>query len=150
MTYRPYSAIIAAAQATSTKLSLNLYNNSGYSITALQPVAPVAGTGEIQPVDISNGSSSFRVLGLTSAAIPNGDYGDVVTHGRIQNISTPFSFGDFVYVAKDGTLTNVEPSYGTNGFTDGDYSIKVGMIVKNKDNPSQKDLIVNIEYGGAL
>jgi hypothetical protein len=150
MTYRPYAAIIAAAQSTTAKLSVNLYNNSGYNLTALQPVTPVSGTGEIQPVDVSSGSSSFRVLGVTSAAIPNGGFGDVVTHGRIQNISTSFAFGDFVYVAKDGTLTNVEPSYGLDGFTDGDYSIKIGMIVKNKDNPSQKDLIVNIEYGGAL
>lgn len=150
MTYRPYSAIIAAAQASSTKLSVGLANNSGYGIDALQPVTPVPGTGEIQAVDVSAGSTTFRVLGLASQAIPDGSSGDVVTHGRIQNVSTSFSFGDFVYVAKDGSLTNVEPLIGVGGFAEGDVAIKVGMIVKNKDNPSQKDLIVNVEYGGTL
>lgn len=153
MSYRPYSVIIqeAVTQAASQSgfLQTELDNNSGSSISAFQPVAS-DGNGEIKAIDPSVENDALKTLGVTTTSIADGSSGDVVTHGRLDNITTSFSFGDYVYVSKTGDLTNVEPSVGVASFVAGDWVIRIGTIVKNKTTPSQKDLMVNVTVVGQL
>jgi len=149
MTYRPYAAIIAEAQASGTSLEVDLENQSGSSIALLQPVASDGG-GRIKAIDVSSEADTFKALGLATEAIPNGDHGDVITHGRLLNVTTIYTFGDYLYVSKTGGLTNILPSAGVNGFVEGDFIVRVGLIVRNRANPAQKDIIVQIERGGQV
>jgi hypothetical protein len=55
-----------------------------------------------------------------------------------------------VYISKLGTLTNIKPSLGINGFGEGDFIIKIGMIAQNADNVLNKDLLVGIQVMGQL
>ena len=57
---------------------------------------------------------------------------------------------DVLYVSKTGGVTNVKPSIGVDGFTAGDVIIRLGVVSKNRDNPSNKDLIVNVAIIGVL
>ena len=68
----------------------------------------------------------------------------------MKGLVTTATFGDIMYVAKDGSLTNIKPTDGEDGFVSGDFVIKVGVIVKDSNNPSQKNLIVNIQVMGQL
>lgn len=149
MSYKPYAAIIAAAQAANTGIKFDMLNNSGSLINALQPVTS-DGSGQVKAIDPSVEDDSLKVVGVAAQMIPDGSSGSVVSHGKFENISTSFSFGDYVYVSKTGDLTNILPTIGSNGFTDGDFVIRVGVIVKNKTIPSQKDLVVQINIVGQL
>lgn len=149
MSFRPYSAIIAQAQASNTKLIFGMLNASGADIAFLQPVASDSG-GRAKAVDPSSQSDMLKVLGVAATIIPNNGSGNVITHGKIENITTTFSWGDYVYVGKDGLLTNIIPEVGSNGFVEGDYIIRIGLIVRNKDVPANKDLVVQIERLGQL
>jgi hypothetical protein len=150
MTYRPYAAIIAEAAAQNTNLQTDLTNNSGSDIAALQPVASVPGDGEIEAIDVTSQDSYLSALGLAVAAIPNGSDGNVITHGRLPNVTTSFNFGDYLYVGSDGNLTNLPPDIGSNGFVAGDFIIRMGIVVRNKVTPSQKDFLVQVERVGQL
>lgn len=149
MSFRPYSAIVAAAQASNSKLTFPMANDSGSAIAIYQPVC-LDGSGKIKDVDVSVEQDSLTVLGISTQAISNGSYGTIITHGRLENISTALNFGDYVYVSKAGGLTSTLPNIGVDGFLAGDFVIRVGLIVKNKDIPAQKDLVVNLELIGQL
>jgi hypothetical protein len=149
MTYRPYSAIISEASAGGNAVKYTLTNNFGFPISALTPVS-VESTGQFRPCLPSNETQSLNIVGVTEESVLNAEEGSVIGMGRILNVSLPFALGDFVWVSKTATLTNVTPEIGVGGFDVGDFVIRIGKIVKNQDNPLQKDLIVNISLIGQL
>lgn len=149
MSYRPYAAIVAEALSLSSKLVSDMANASGTSIAALQPVT-VDSSGLVKAIDVSVDSDAIKALGLAVDIIPNGSSGSVITHGRLLNVSTSYSQGDYLYVGKDGLLTNLLPEEGLYGFVGGDYVIRIGMVVKNNATPANKDVIINLQIIGKL
>lgn len=124
-------------------------NNSGSSIAAFTPVA-INSSGELALINVSVEVSAMSAIGVTVSAINNGNTGAVTSCGVLPNITTSAAFGDPIYVSKTGTLTNVKPSIGVGGFVAEDFIIRVGVIAKNPNNPSNKDLIVNMQIIGQL
>lgn len=149
MSYRPYAAIIAEAQASNSNLTVELLNESGMTIDELMAVG-IDSDGKITTIDVSDETSSLKVAGVTTESIPNLSSGIVALTGRIENITTTFSHGDYVYVAKNGELQNSIPEIGQDGFLAGDTVIRIGVIVRNADTPSNKDLLVKIQVIGKL
>jgi hypothetical protein len=149
MTYRPYAAIIAEAQASNSNLTAQMKNQSGSTIAALTPVA-IDDNGYITTIDVSDEDTIFSIAGVTQAAIADNATGTVSLAGRIENVSLPFAHGDYVYVSKTGGLTNQHPAIGVNGFVAGDAVIRVGVIVRNTNTPSNKDLLVKMQLVGKL
>jgi hypothetical protein len=149
MSYRPYSVLIAEAQASNSTQTVLLKNNTGSSMLALAPVA-IDSSGFMKNIDVTAEADSVKATGILKSNTVDQAYGEVVTSGKIENITTSLNFGDYVYVAKDGTLTNVLPSSGVNSFVTGDYAIRIGVIAKNQTNPANKDLLVSIVLVGQL
>lgn len=148
MTYRPYSNIIQQASAAQSQ-EITLKNNSGFTISILQPVS-VDSNGDIRPTNVSIESDAIKFLGVATENIPNGSSGKVILYGKLENISTSLSLGDYVYVSKSGGLTATLPSEGVDGFVAGDYVIRVGVIAKNQSNPLNKDLVLSPAIIGML
>lgn len=149
MSYKPYSAIVAAAVSSITGIKFEIYNNSGFGIVALQPVT-ADGNGRAKAIDVSVEDDALKVLGVASDAIADGAYGYVHTNGKIENVITSFAFGDYIYVSKTGGLTNILPSEGVDGFVAGDFIVRVGIITRNRVTPSQKDLVINLMIVGQV
>jgi hypothetical protein len=149
MSFRPYQSIInaAAGQATSSKIELT--NQSGLLIAALQPVT-IDSNGYIKRVDITNEVDAVKTVGLALANIANNSSGDILVFGRADNVSIPFTFGDYLYVSKTGGLTSSFPTEGYEGFVTGDFVIRVGVVARNTTTPSNKDILVSIGIIGQL
>ena len=143
MTYRPTGA------ATSTNISDNRMNNTGVTILKATP-ARFNTLGELEFVNVAIEAETLSIAGVASSDIPNATSGNVVTTGKISNVTTIAVFGDVVWVSKSGGLTNLKPSIGIDGFVAGDFVVVVGVIAKNSDNPANKDLVVNINLVGQL
>jgi hypothetical protein len=126
-----------------------LQNNTGFAISGSTPVC-IDASGDISLIDVSSEIEALATCGITVESIPNGDYGLVATDGKIENTTVGGAFGDIIYVDKFGALTNIKPSEGVNGFTIGDFVIRVGVISKNNDNPVQKDLLLSLAIVGQL
>ena len=146
MTYRPYSQISSSVDLSTIKTSL--LNTSGLTILKHIPVR-INSNGDIMPVDVASEADIFSLVGISSSMISTGNYGDVVTQGRVEDIDG-FDFGEYVYISKSGGLTNVLPDEGSYGFVSGDWVVKVGVIAKNPSDPILKDLIVNMQIVGQL
>ncbi len=149
MTYRPYAAIVAEAQASNSNLVTQIRNESGSNIGALTPVA-IDDDGYLTTIDVSDDNTVFSIVGVTQGLIANNTIGNVSLAGRIENISVPFAHGDYVYVSKTGGLTNQLPEIGVDGFLEGDTVIRVGVIVRNTNMPLNKDLLVKMQLVGKL
>lgn len=149
MSYRPYAAIIAEAQANNSNLTVELLNDSGSTIDELTAVG-IDADGKITVIDVSDETSSLKVAGVTTESIADLSSGIVALTGRIENITTSFSHGDYIYVSKTGELQNTTPEIGEFGFLAGDTIIRVGVVVRNANNPSNKDLLVKIQVIGKL
>ena len=141
------AALAGATNAGSTQPTLE--NQSGSTIAKAVPVK-IDALGYIAPIDPSVEADAFAIVGVTNASIADNTTGKVVSNGLLENITTSASYGDSVFVAKDGSLTNVKPSIGVGGFVAGDWVIRVGVISRNVTTPSQKDLLVNITIVGQL
>jgi hypothetical protein len=126
-----------------------MINDSGSTIPVLTPVA-VDADGRLQLVDVANDDASISLAGLTFEDILDGQSGRVTLTGKIENITTPFAPGEYLYVSKSGGLTNLIPQIGFGGFVSGDSIIRVGVIVRNADIPSNKDLLVKMQLVGKL
>lgn len=148
MSYRPYNLIIAAASASSTGVSYSLINASGSPMAAYLPVT-LDSSGDIKPIDVSVESDALRIIGITIQSILNATAGSVMNLGRIENV-TGFNLGDVLYVSKTGGLTTTLPEIGVGGFVASDFVIKIAKISKNQTNPSNKDMIVQIQLIGQL
>lgn len=149
MTYRPFNIIIQQAAASSSATSSALINSSGSTIAALTPIR-VDNNGDMRMIDVSLETSALSVAGLTIATTPHMSTGEVITQGRLTDITIGFAVGDYVYVSKSGTLTNVLPTNGANGFVDGDFIIRIGVVAKNELDSNKKDLFVNISVAGQM
>ena len=143
MSYRPYNKI------TTVAISDTRTNNTGVTMAKGTP-ARINSNGELDFVDVSLESSSFPVVGLISQDIADGSFGNFLTVGKVTDITTTASFGDVVFVSKTGGLTNIKPTIGVEGFIEGDFVIQVGVVAKNEDNPSLKDLILNVSLVSQL
>lgn len=150
MSYRPYDAIVAQAVAiTSAAAKFTIQNDSGSDILAFQPVATDS-EGKVKGINISEDMDALKLLGIAVENISNGSYGNVIASGKLENITTVFDFGDYIYVSKTGGLTNILPSEGVGGFASEDWILRIGLIVRNRQIPSQKDLVVNLSIVGRL
>lgn len=147
MGYTPLSYILTQVSGQSSYAKSELLNNSGSAISGFIPVRANT-SGELGLVNVAMESAS-SIVGITLTSIPNGNSGDVVTSGKIENINS-FDLGDVIYVSKSGGLTNTKPEIGVDSFVAGDWIISVGVIAKNQSNPSNKDLFVNIQIIGQL
>jgi hypothetical protein len=87
---------------------------------------------------------------LLESTTANGAVGDVVLAGKIENVTTSFDFGDYLYVSKTGGLTNQLPSIGVDSFVSGDFVIKMGLVTRNRTTPANKDYLIRVEIVGQL
>ena len=149
MTFRPFNVIIQQAAGSSNATKTTLVNATGSSIAAITPVR-VNSNGEMQTIDVSVDTSALSVVGLTIAVVPNATAGEVITQGRLLDVTTAFSVGDYVYVSKTGILTNVLPTNGSNGFVDGDFIIRIGVVAKNELDSNKKDLFISLSVAGQM
>jgi hypothetical protein len=140
---------VVMAGGASKKIVEDYVNDSGATIDMLDPVC-VSITGGIKVIDPSSESDALASVGVAADQMFDDETGAVVTHGRMENIATSFSFGEAIYVSKTGTLTNVKPSIGVGSFVVGDWVIRMGTIARNVLNPLQKDLVINVKVEGQL
>ena len=124
-------------------------NNTGLTINKATPVT-INSNGELADVDVSTESSALSVVGLAEGNIPDGSSGNFISSGKLIDVTTSANLGDVLYIDKLGGLTNVKPSLGVGGFITGDFVISVGVLAKNIDNASLKDLVLNIQIIGQL
>lgn len=107
-------------------------------------------SGDPDFVNVSIEAEVISIAAVAQDTIANGDEGRFVTSGKVESLNVTFSFGDVIYISKTGGLTNIQPSIGVGGFTDGDFIVMLGVIARNEDNPSFKDLILHIDIMGQL
>lgn len=148
MTYNPnFRGNLATAPGPG--LQSDLENNTISTILAFTPVNTDS-SGGVVPVDVSDEALSLDSLGITVEDILPSESGRIAYNGRVEDIPIACSFGEVLFISKTNTLTYVRPNVGVNGFTFGDFIIRVGVIVKNTVNPLNKDLIINLAIVGRL
>jgi hypothetical protein len=144
MTYIP--AILQAPIA----MGNFILNNSGSTITALSPVI-INGSGGISLCNPTDEAGSDSIIGILTSTVANGQSGSVVMLGKIESVtSLGFANGTIVYVSTSGHLTDIVPEVNSNGFTVGDFCIRVGVIVKSQTSPFNSDMLVSIVNEGQL
>jgi hypothetical protein len=131
-----------------SSVNSNLENNTGATLLKLTPVI-VNSSGEAEQINVSL-ESALSIAGICKENILDGEIGEVALGGRIENVITSANLGDTMYVDKTGFLDNTKPSDGVGGFVAGDFVIRVGIIVKNENNPLVKDLLVSVMLEGQL
>lgn len=137
------------SSATSSGSATLYVNNSGSLIAKATPVSATGGT--IQPTDVASEASFLAFLGLMFQDTANATSGPILSTGRLLNVSlSGFTYGDPVYVGPGGTLTNLKPDIGVDGFTAGDWVIFVGVVVENEANPANLDIQLNVNKIGRL
>jgi hypothetical protein len=149
MSYTPMSVIISSVSASTQATQSEMINGTGSIVDALTPVR-VDSDGEMQLIDVSLDSSALCIVGITKNDVDDLESGTIITQGRIKDVDIAFAVGDYVYVSKSGTLTNVLPEVGVGGFLVGDYIIRIGVIAKNVADSNDKDLFVGISIVGQL
>jgi hypothetical protein len=143
MSYNPFTKS-AFGQSTDR---LN-QNQTGSSIPKGTPV--MLTSSGMALIDVSNESNVDALAGVVKADVIDSTNGAIVSSGTIENLVTSFAAGSTVYINKLGLLTNVKPTIGVNGFGEGDFVVKVGMIAPNAINPANRDLLVGIQIMGVL
>lgn len=147
MSYNPNFR--GSSAKASRKVESN-YTNAAGSTLPMGSVVSANASGQMVLIDITDGTSVDRFLGITSASTPDAASGGVVRVGRIEEFTTGFAVGDALYVNSDGTLTNVKPDYGVGDFAEGYFVIFIGVVVKNEFNLSLKDLQISPMVVGQL
>ncbi len=149
MTYDP--RVFSGEQSTkpSTSVESNLENNSGSTIDELTPVG-VDTAGELNTITVSDEASSLSIVGITTYDISDGGAGSIASTGRVKEVGNLGNFGDIMYVSKAGGLTTTKPSEGVGSFVVDDFVIRIGVIIKNEDNGSLKDLLLSVSVVGQL
>lgn len=145
------STTVAWQAGVAESQQITLTNTSGSSIAALKPVR-VDLNGDMNTIDVSTESNVKGVVGIATATVANGSSGGIVTSGRLLNIGGSFSFGDILYIDKNGNLSNIVPDIGVGSppFAGGDWVIKIGVVSKNQTVPTDKDLILQVQIMGQL
>jgi hypothetical protein len=124
-------------------------NTSGSTILRTVPVR-IDGDGNLNTIDVSLEDQALAIAGVMLEDVDDTNKGRLASSGRIVNIITTANNGNILYVSKTGGLTNIKPDIGVGGFVDGDFVIRIGVLFKNSDNPTQQDLLLNIEVIGQL
>lgn len=123
-------------------------NNSGGTLAKLTPVR-IDNTGDLQNINVAL-ETAKDIVGIVDSDIVNGATGTVINDGRLTDISVSSDFGSELYISKAGAVTDQEPTIGVGGFVAGDFVISIGKVIKNLDNPTLKDLLVEIDVRGTL
>ena len=149
MTYNPRlrGSVITAGTVSSELPSRT--NSSGGSLNRTDPVR-LDTNGAVQKVNPSVEAQVLACIGVAKDSVANSALVGIVTSGRLENVTTPGSLGDSLYLSKTGNLTNVKPSIGSGGFVAGDFVLFIGIVVKNQSNPLLTDLMVNLRLVGQL
>lgn len=143
MAYNPFTR--QSAQSATGRFNQNATGQ------ALPQGTPVKATSSgLGLVDVSVEADVDAFIGVLKLASADGTSGQVISSGSIEKISTPFTVGSAIYISKLGTLTNIKPSIGVNGFGEGDFVVFIGKIAQNADNPADKDLLVLVQVHGQL
>lgn len=124
-------------------------NNSGMTIAKGTPVR-IDAFGNLQMVDPAVEDEVDAIIGVTAESIPDASAGRVSFKGRLLDVSTAIAVGEPAYLSKSGILTATKPSDGIGGFVAGDFIVRVGTIVMNRQDPLKKDLLVDIKVIGEL
>ena len=141
--------LVGGGSGSGSVLKKTVTNSSGSPLAQYVAVATNV-SGSIALIDLSSEASVKGFQGITSVAIADTASGEIVTYGRLENVSTGLSLGDPLYVAKDGTLTSTAPEIGVNGFVEGDFIIAIGHVTQNQDTPANKDFFLTPEIVGQL
>jgi len=148
MSYNPAFSGITSTPA-SQSVQAPEANATGSTLTKLSPVR-VNSSGNLALIDVSVESEALSIAGIVNDNITTGNSGNIVNSGRILDITTSAVFGEVLFVSKTGGVTATKPSIGVDGFAANDFVIKLGLVVKNADNPLNKDLLVSISIVGQL
>lgn len=147
-----YSPNFRGSEATSIDRAATtgslVTNSTGVSLDKLTPVQ-LNSSGLISAIDVSL-DSAIAIAGVLAEHVPNGSTGSMVSAGTIKDISSSFNLGDTLYISKTGTLTSTKPSIGIDGFVEGDYAVRIGVVGKNEDNSLLLDLHLSIDVVGQL
>lgn len=130
---------IASSGGSSTYFTMNFLNNSGSTIPTASPVY-MSAAGQISLGNCTNTiPAASRVVGITTAAIPNSTSGPVAYGGYVSGVLTGLGLtqGAYVYLSPTGTLTTIPPS------TPGYETIILGVVNGN-------DLFLQIQNIGTL
>jgi hypothetical protein len=138
-----------ASAASSQAIHTSESNNSGSTIAKLTPVR-IDSVGNMALIDVSIEAQAMSIAGVANADVSDSSSGSIVNSGRISDITTTAALGDVLYVSKTGSVTNVKPAIGVGGFLADDFVLRLGIVAKNPDNGSLKDLLVNISIVGQL
>lgn len=130
--------------------SVSVVANNDTGSTISKGTVVQINASDLATVDPSVEIDVDATAGVVKADILDGNSGEIIAAGTIENIPGGFDFGKTIYLSSTGTLTDTKPSVGVAGFVAGDYVIRVGVIVKNAYNPAQKDLLVNLQVIGQL
>lgn len=107
-------------------------------------------SGSATRVDVGDEASAMGTLGIAMDAVLPGSNARIVTAGKIENVDIDGNLGDVVYVDKNGSLTTIKPSIGVNDFDVGDFIVRAGVVIANINQPSNKDISVNVQIVGQL
>lgn len=117
--------INAAGGGSTTYFTMNLSNSSGSTIPANTPVY-MSASGQISPGSCTNVvPAASRIVGVTTASIPNSTSGPVAYSGYVTGVATGLTQGAYAYLSATGTLTNTPPS------TPGYQTVIVGIVNGN-------------------
>lgn len=144
MGYNPNASNPISSKSTSKEEA----NNTGFSIPKFIPVKLTA--SGMETIDPSVEADVDALAGLTRDIVLNGQSGQVVTSGLVENTGLSYAVGTIIYVSKSGGITDTKPSIGVGGFVEGDFVIRLGVIVENEGNPSLRDCLLNIQMVGQL
>lgn len=133
----------------SKSVEMQITNTTGSTLLKFTPVY-IASDGTYQKINVSIEAQALSCVGVISEDINNGGTGNLAYNGTIEDVTTAADFGDILFVDKTGGITNVRPSIGLGGFVEGDFVVQIGVIAKNPENPTLKDLIMNVQVIGQL
>lgn len=122
-------------------------NGSGGTFSIGTPVR-VDSSNQLQPVDVSEESHILALAGVAAENITTS--GNVAHKGRLEQISTALPVATTAYISKLGGITVALPSIGVDGFVAGDFVVKVGTVIENRLDSSQRDLLVDLDVIGQL
>lgn len=148
MSFSPYF-FNKNATGSVRSLTTNFQNASGSTLAKGTP-ACVNASSQLIAVNVSLEASVMAIVGLTNVAIPNAATGGVQDSGRLEDVAVAFALGDPLWISKTGGLTNMKPEIGVGGFTDGDFVVFVGVVVRNEFNASLKDIKMMLSIVGQL
>jgi len=149
MTYISGKNTQGLSTTPSKSVEMQITNTTGSTLNKFTPVY-IAADGSYQKINVSIEAQALGCVGVITEDVSNGSQGKLAYNGTIEDVDTAADFGDILYVDKTGGITNVRPSIGLGGFIAEDFVVQIGVIAKNPDNGSLKDLILNVQVIGQL